>query len=221
MTIFAAVTRVLSEENLETGSVSIRLGVELPSGDVVYADATPEVLQRMLRISVVEQKSTHHSDGKPSIFESSQLSPLVEETPSLVELQDAPVEAEDLDKDVRVDWKKLPDDLLPERVKAAMSALQVGGESLPATLLVSQVIQLRDSILAEYTDDDWAQLGVGQGSSAHIQWQSSYIAPPKQGSQQAVHVDDAGNPIVPFRSDDVDPGEISAVDDDDDDTEQF
>lgn len=235
--IAAQVAKVSHDRDLRTGEVTVRLGFELPTGDIVYADAPPGILEKLERYNFAPQGSV--PEPAP------QQIPVVRRPPTQ---QEAEAGEEDLpsgyepageveeyggeageegyDSEDVVEWTKLPETLLAEHVKKAMLSLQLDGQGLPPTLQLGQVIQIRDSILDEYTADDWERLGFVVEQPTHIQkpgsiqWAEGGTQQPRSVPQRRVNrVDEKGNPIVKGNPNDVDPGEIAMADDDD--TEQF
>ena len=231
--ITAPLVRVGSEEDLETGSTTFRLGFRLPTGDVVYAMATNEEILRLRNYDAAQNtKAGHPLPTRPA------------PPPPMVQLMDEQ-ETEEVDEpddqgpDGRLDsadsveWLKLPETFLPERVKAAMLAFKVGNDALPPMLVLQQVVQMRDAILAEYTASDWEQLGFGPEDDpateeaaqlpavGAIQWEPGSTREPIQRPQRKVsRVDGKGNPIVKPNPNDVDPGEVADIGDEDS-VEQF
>lgn len=221
--IAAQVVRVAEEHDLETGDTVFRLGVRLPTGDVVYAEASSEVMKRLQSLGA--RKVDPPQPRQPSREEPKEPEALPEGYEPAPEV-DEYATGSDLEAsgDEEVEWEKLPDTLLPEHVKKAMSEIKVGDQGMPSTLQLSQVVQIRDSILDEYTASDWERLGFVPEAHVQrpgaIQWAEGGTQQPRTVPQRRVsNVDEKGNPIVRRNPRDVDPGEIAAADDDD--TEQF
>ena len=226
MNIETKLIKVGSEEDLETGVVTFKLGIQLPTGDVVYADASDEVILKLRQ----------HVTAAPAVSASSVVTAPLTPSPIVEELEGAALAEEPVltSPPENVKWEEIPDLILPERVKVAMRAFVMGDGRLPSELDMQQVIQIRDAILSEYTDDDWAQLGVASvGAEEYpevvhqvgvVSWEDGSPRQPGQRFQRTVsRVDDRGNPIVKQNIPPVverDPGEIVA-DDDDDETSQF
>lgn len=135
-----------------------------------------------------------------------------------------------------VKWMEIPEQLLDMRTKYAMMAL-----NLPEILPVSNVAQIKEALLREYSEADWAMVELKMRSSQEPQAQS----PPKKKPKQLEHPpkppgvewgegaamrpsvpsrtvpkDDRGYPIVSRKGNEVDPGEV-APNPDDDGIEQF
>lgn len=257
--IYAKLVRVGSEEDLETGEAKFRLGFRLPTGDIVYTDASAEVVLRLKNhtnegrppsrpaasvpaqptaapapaavppptriLNAVrrppEDEDDYGPDGPP-LPEGLEPAPEVEEYGGGVPQEPE----EELDLGAEATWRELPEDILPEHVKVAMDAMRMGDQALPDTLVVAQVVSIRDGILDEYTADDWARLGYDvsgaeQQPTAQVQWDEGQPIQPRLVPQRRLtRVDEKGNPIVKPNPNDVDPGEIAAADDEDG-TDQF
>lgn len=225
--ITAALVRVVSEEDLETGVSSFRLGFKLPTGDIVYADATPDDL---IRLRTYDASQAAATTARPVAPPTAQLIGSDEEdvaTDYDHQFTGEPEEPTDADP---VAWASLPESFLPDKVKVAMRAFVVSGKALPAMLAIPQVVQMRDAILSEYTASDWEQLGVAPDEEVSaaaepplgaIQWDEGSTHAPIQRPQRKVNnVDSSGNPIVKSRVTEVDPGEVVDMGDEDS-TEQF
>lgn len=155
-----------------------------------------------------------------------EFSPELESAPPVEEYDGSNEEAVSTETVV---WSALPEDLLPEHVKTAMTKIAEEGKPMPSSLTLQQVVQIRDAILDEYTADDWANLGYGASAPQEPQpvvnsvaWGEGSTQPPVQAYSRKVPSDSAGNPVVRNRAPDIDPGEVASVGDDDDDgTAQF
>lgn len=217
--ITAKLVKVGSEEDLETGKANFRLGFRLPTGDIVYADATPEV---MVTLRKYEEKNSHAvpAPQPPPMVESVEDEGddyVPDEPPEHLEPAPSVDEYDQEEADEEVRWREVPEQLLPEHVKAAMGAMRMGDQGLPEVLTVSQLVQIRDSILDEYTPQDWKQLGYAEEEQVRaVKWESGVTSNPKFVPQRRVRqVDERGNPVVRPNPNDVDPGEIAATDDED------
>ena len=151
----------------------------------------------------------------------------VEPAPMVEEYGTAPTDEVEGDSasSEEVDWMALPESALPEHVKTAMSAMRFGEHQLPDKLVITQVVSIRDAILAEYSADDWAKLGYDiseeQQPTEQVLWEPGQPIQPKFVPQRRItRVDAKGNPIVRPNPNDVDPGELVAADDEDG-TDQF
>jgi hypothetical protein len=223
--IAAQVAKISHDRDLRTGEVTVRLGFELPTGDIVYADAPPGVLEKLERYNFAPPESVPEAPPQVSVPQTQEDTPEGYEPAGEVEEYGSGAE-EGYDSEDTVEWTKLPETLLAEHVKKAMLSLQLGGQGLPPTLQLGQVIQIRDSILDEYTPDDWERLGFVAEQPTNIQkpgsiqWAEGGTQQPRSVPQRRVNrVDEKGNPIVRGNPTDVDPGEIAMADDDD--TDQF
>lgn len=230
--IEAQVVRSVQEHDLETGEVISKLGIRLPTGDIIYAEASAQVMQKLRHydattpmLSHLPRKAEPAPQPPPPQQEEEDLPEGYEPAGEVEEYGGATEEGYD-SEDV-VEWTKLPETLLAEHVKKAMLALELNGQGLPPTLQLGQVLQIRDSILDEYTPDDWERLGFtveppqpAVQPPGSIQWAEGGTQNPRTVPQRRVsNVDSKGNPIVRGNPNDVDPGEIAMADDDD--TEQF
>jgi hypothetical protein len=237
MTIEARVVRVVDEYDLEMNANVTKLGFRLPTGDIVYSEVNPAVLDKLKRYNMLQEDQTPAPQQIPvarrppatqeevdEVREASAKEPLpdgLEPAPD-VEEYGAHVDLEGMDLEDEVVWMSLPDTVLPDHVKKAMQAiLQAGGQALPPSLQLGQVTQIRDAILDEYTADDWERLGFtaerrGEVPVNQVVWSEGSTHQPNARYQRRVsQVDDKGNPIVRPNSDDVDPGEIAATGDED------
>lgn len=227
MPIAADVVRVVNEYDLEMNTNIVKLGFRLPTGDVVYAETTPEVLNKLERYKTHERPASAPPRRAPQRRVEDEAPPL-EELPEGLEPAAADVEeygahveldGHDLEEGEEVLWGSLPEELLPEHVKTAMRSMLISGHQLPDLLQLGQVVQIRDAILDEYTADDWGKLGFTADPGVplnRVQWSEGVTTQPNARPQRGVsHVDEKGNPIVRPNPNDVDPGEIAATGDED------
>ena len=69
--------------------------------------------------------------------------------------------------DTPVDWQKLPDEILPPELKTAFRMMEV-----PAVLPASKVDEIAQSVDAEFTEEDWANVRASM-AGAEPQWTAS------------------------------------------------
>ena len=217
--ITAQLTKVSTEEDLITGALSYRLGFKLPTGDVVYAEASTELILSLRKYVENEGAIVPKEPPRP---------------PPTVEIhephgtQPAPGLWSDMDPDVEeggngedptlTEWRTLPESVLPHHVKVALTLDQPG---LPERIPLQNVIQIRDALLGEYTDEDWKRLGFSEGPTGTVSWEEGVTRQPHMVPSRSVPADAGGSPIAPRTAPEIDPGEIAVTDGDEDGTNQF
>jgi hypothetical protein len=205
--ITAALVRVSTEEDLERGNTVFRLGFKLPTGDIVYADVSPDVV-----LNLRNMETTAPPGEVPTRL------PLVAESP------ESPPFSE-------VEWRRLPAGLLPDAIKEAMSSLP---DPLPDTLPLEQVLSIRDILIEHAVSSTQTSAAsvrnnlegpISPTVSAGVEWSPGTTQEPMVlGNTQSIPIDSAGNPLVPQRGSlqaaavTVDPGEVAT---EADDTEQW
>jgi hypothetical protein len=217
--IYAEVIRVWRGLDLESSKEDARVTLRLPGGLEVDALIPPDYL------SVLTEAAAKASN--PPVPHEEVLEERGEHTP----------EPEKPPTPQLVTWGEMPEELLPNPVKYAMKDLDLQ-ELLP----LENILQIRDAILTEYTDDDWNKLANKYFPSTQdapaprsvsapasiptpptrpaVEWGEGTVMRPSRPAR-TVPSDEAGNPIAP-RVSGADVGEVSPkVSDDDDGVGEF
>lgn len=212
--ITATITSFWRGIDFESGQETAKISLRLPGGLVIEAPVPPAYLQTLVDAVDDEKEPAQEAAPRavPVAVESS--SPEEEESDPMAEL---------------VTWAELPEDVLPNHVKYAFA-----DTGLPPQVSAAQVLQIRDAIVAEYTDSDWARLEAKITKQQPtprsppaprpppigvVEWGEGSIMRPSVPSR-TVPKDEKGYPIVKRSANEVDPGEVAASADDDG-VEQF
>lgn len=179
--IHAQIVAISRNINFETGKDSASLTVRLPGGICLEAPVSLAQLPTILELLTAEQGKNEEA-AVP--------------IPAPKEESVAAIEEEE-----QVAWAGLPDEILANDIKHAMA-----DQRLPPYLSLDKVYAIRDAILTEYTDEDWAALEAkvaGQlppqealNMQPAVTWQEGSPRMPDVRSR-TVAPDAGGNPIVP------------------------
>jgi len=195
--------------NFENGEEAGRITLSLPDGPTVEADVPLEYLGRLTELFRADR-------GVTTTASSEQDEPAKESAGS---------PAANL-----ILWQELPEEELPHQVKLAMA-----NYGLPSMLPEGKIVQIRDTILTEYTEADWATLAQKTDARAPmvakrsapakpqaqgaIEWTESTVMAPSVPSR-TVPRDSMGYPIVKQTAP-ADPGEVQVSAEDDDGVATF
>ena len=210
--------------DFETGEDTAQLRLRLPGGDILTVPVSPAYLQKIMeRAEPAAGGSLQVQAGTGAYREASPFhEEPVEESPEPQEAGAAGME------DAEVNWLRMPEAVLPHDVKIAML-----DNGLPDILPFRYVLEVRDSIITEYTQEQWHELArkyapqtdptpaavpppapAPRETPGVSRYQGSVVRP--SVPSRTVPKDDHGYPVVAqHRSQPVDPGEVSLLDDGD------
>lgn len=207
------ITKVVSTYDLRTMREEPDYAViELPNGEELRAPITRAHLSYFgsLMAGNMGQRRMEVAEPPPQTVKAAEMQwaevvGQAEQSGSVEEVEPEEETAEVVDKqDPLVTWMDLPEVILSTNVKKAMTAIG----DLPKELNLSLVTQIRDKILEEFSEQDWAQVGVMPAQAPAVT---------ASQSDSRVMVDAAGNPIP--QQEEPDPGEVA--EDEEDDGDQF
>lgn len=198
--ITANLTKVRSEEDLNTREVTYELVFQLPTGKSFSVPATEEEIRELSNYTApLTEEVLSYPTTAPMP------APIVEYENDDDESPDQDVVESEPEVPL-IDWRIMHTDILPKEIKELMSVAGENGEPLPP-LPMHQIIQIRDEMLAEYFPQESVQLSDGPP-----------ISPIHGVPQRRVDSNAAGFPIVPRTAlgpaYESDPGEVAETDED-------
>lgn len=230
--ITAHVTRIDQSLNLDTQKLENFLVFMLPDGTECRSPITDEVAKRVMRLSRNGSSTLVDVTAKTAEDVESATSPDVE--PYLPQEGEAEPPEEKGTEEPLYRWEDLPDESLSRRTKTAMRLV-----GAPPEMTANDIRQVINNISEQFEDDDWdavdsamamedpeppapppppAPRPAAQAPAPplnQVQWADG--APIVSGTMpsRTVQADAKGNPIVD--NNDVDPGEVVAGGDTDED----